>query len=457
MFVRRSLTLGFILATALATACGSVASKDPDASVTPTPDATVGGPDAMVGGPDAAEVDAGVTACTPSTTTCSSGTLVVCDSNGDIQSQSGCSLGCFDTNRCNKLDPSNNMAVHLDNAEAQSGVTFSGTATINTSTGSISDGSGSLSLSTAFDNSQAVDVFIIRVGSLVAQNINVTGSRALAIVADGSIAINGKLDVSASASTYGAGSHTTDSACVGKNGNSGAGWTGGGGGAFGGAGGRGGLAGTVIGGLGGTASGNTTLTPLRGGCRGGSSGGGTISGSGGDFEPGGGGGAVQLVSNTAITVSFNGDIAANGGGALGYTGTLTLACFIGQRCYPGDGGGSGGGILLEAPVVTVASGGGLFANGGGGSCFHSNHGSDGLLSTSRAQGGDCNASNRSGDGGASTASSGTNASNLGGTTSNSSGGGGGVGRIRVNQAPGVAFSPAGTVSPPATAGNVGTR
>lgn len=451
--------LSLLLALALASACGSVSSKDPDANTNPQPDANIGGPDADTTSPDAdttspdASVDASTAECTPDVTTCEEDTLTVCDSTGHVDSQTTCALGCFDTSRCNKLDPSNDLATHLDAAASTLDVTFAGTATIDTDVGSISDQNGALALSTATVSDGPVPIFVIRVKSLTASDVNVTGASALAIVSDGNIVINGTLDVSGENETNGAGANTADSTCHGKNGNSGEGWSGGGGAGFGGLGGSGGKAGSVQGGLGGGTSGNASLTPLRGGCPGGHSGGGSQDSDPIQPDPGGGGGAVQLVSNTSIEV--NGAIAANGGGAKSWQGG-TVLCLIGTRCYPGDGGGSGGGILLEAPVVTVASTGGLYANGGGGASCRQFSGSDGLLSDQPAPGGDCGNGFTGGDGGAGASVDGTDGAD-GDTDSSTPGGGGGVGRIRVNMKLGASFSPEGTVSPTATAGAVGTR
>jgi hypothetical protein len=121
----------------------------------------------------------------------------------------------------------------------------------------------------------------------------------------------------------------------------------GGGGAFGGNGGN-----SIFNGIGGTAYGDLALT-LQGGS-GGAGGGTTASGTGGGGG-GGGGGAVEIGALGNITLG--GTVLANGG--------------AGTRNLGDGGGGAGGGILVHAPTVSLsgnlnAIGGGSFPNGGGG-------------------------------------------------------------------------------------------
>lgn len=157
-----------------------------------------------------------------------------------------------------------------------------------------------------------------------------------------------------------------------------------------------------------------------------------------------GGGAVQLVSRTSITISNSGSVDAGG-----------------ERGLSTMGGGSGGGILLEAPtVVVVGEGAAVAANGGGGGCTGAitSQGESGLLSGERASG--CVSSN-SGDGGDGAglnlvATSGTSAaSSCVNYDANGGGGGGGRGRIRINTMSGT-FSPSAgaVVSPAASEGQL---
>jgi hypothetical protein len=102
---------------------------------------------------------------------------------------------------------------------------------------------------------------------------------------------------------------------------------------------------------GGAVYGSATLVPLVGGSTGGVGG---VSQYGQESEPGSGGGALQLVAGTSITINDGGAVGAGGGpGSQAYDNVTQAA-----------GGGSGGAVLLEAPVVTVI--GTIAVNGGGG-------------------------------------------------------------------------------------------
>ena len=183
---------------------------------------------------------------------------------------------------------------------------------------------------------------------------------------------------------------------------------------------------------GGSATGNPTLVPLRGGCWGGA----TAYGSGGN-----GGGAIQITSGTKITIPAGGAV-----GAPGYGG------------YLNGGGGAGGGILLEAPTVTIA--GGAYANGGSGGCgaFTGSFSSNGDLTTTPAPGGPCDNGQYGGNGAAGTTppQDGPNLANVAGTKQYAGGGGGAVGRIRVNTLD-MTITGNGTFSPPASFGVIAGR
>ncbi len=462
----------------LAAACGEVTSKDTDAAS--AVDATAELVDARVGQLDASIVDATVAmvdatiaqpdativepdasfACVPNSIECANATLTECDSTGQVPVETVCTLGCMGTSRCADLDPSNGLASNLDTAATTFDVVFTGTATIDTSAGTISDGSGALALSTEVITGGPVDVFVIEVKSLTASDINVVGNRALAIVSDGDISISGVLDVSADLNRPGSGALTGNSSCQGgQGGGVETRASGGGGGGFGRPGGRGGVGG-VLGGVPGMTSGNAMLEPLRGGCRGGNGGANQLNSSLTDeaTDPGAGGGAVQLVSNTRIVLTIGAAIAANGGGRKPWTGQF-FSCFLGFPCSPSDGGGSGGAILLEAPLVSISNSATLAANGGSGGCG-STGGENGVIGAIPVPGGDCQTSPAYGNGGVSgagTSATGGNGFNGSGDSAIGGGGGGGLGRIRVNLPVGSTFSPAGVVSPAATAGALGTR
>jgi hypothetical protein len=288
--------------------------------------------------------------------------------------------------------------------------------------------------------------------------LQLSGPLPIVLLVEGDATISGIIDASADGSSSGPG--VDDLVCAGALGgigsnaptsNNGAyGASGGSGGGFGSPGSASGASGTTAAIPGGTISGDATLVPLRGGCRGGAGGLGdaVVTNAAG----GGGGGAVQL--SVAGNLTLTGVINAGGGGGAageGYQGA-------------GGGGGSGGAVLLEAltfaidPAAIVAVNGGA---GGGGQptsgMMTSTDGADGLASTTPSVGGF--GAGTGGDGGRGASLSG--AATVGGTSANSGpgcpttlaclwggagGGAGGVGRIRVRGAvscalPGI-FSPA---------------
>lgn len=169
--------------------------------------------------------------------------------------------------------------------------------------------------------------------------------------------------------------------------------------------------------------------PLRGGCNSGAF----------SSLAGRGGGAIQLVSRTKITIS--GVVAANGSSNTG--------------------GGSGGGILLEAPVVEVP--GSVVANGGagGGGCAFPTPAENGRLDATPAMGGPaCVFGARGGNGGAGGSGAGIGVSvdmtGHGASAGFGGHGGGGVGRIRANTKSG-GLHATGIFSPNPTTGTLATR
>ena len=181
--------------------------------------------------------------------------------------------------------------------------------------------------------------------------LQLTGDKPIIILVAGDVVVDGGglIDAGARAGVPGPGGSSP--ACADKATGLGEvatvdGW-GGGGGGFGTAGGQGGY--NVV--NGGLASG--TLTPLRGGCAGGT--GNTTPGMG--QLAGAGGGAVELSASGTIAIGATSaaNIAASGGGAPAFTGG-------------GNGGGAGGAVLLVSPVAaTFGAGSALRANGGSGS------------------------------------------------------------------------------------------
>jgi hypothetical protein len=128
-----------------------------------------------------------------------------------------------------------------------------------------------------------------------------------------------------------------------------------------------------------------------------------------------GGGAIELVSGTSVTIGADGVINMGGG-----------------RGRYAMGGGSGGGILLEAPTVTVR--GVLAANGGGGGTR--NYGGmtaqDGQPNNIAAHGDGFDSGSGKSSGGFGSAGNMINGGAGSPSTNDYSGGGGGAGRIRIN-------------------------
>jgi hypothetical protein len=256
----------------------------------------------------------------------------------------------------------------------------------------------------------STEICVCRADTLTIQDLEVRGSRGLAILAWSSVTVKGTLVMKP-----GTGASTAQASDD-----------------------EGGSFGTV-GGNGGPATyGMLSLVPLVGGMSGKAPLGGI------------GGGALQITADAMVRVE--GTISVPGGG-----GRVSSSC---DTAYYGAGGGSGGALLLEARRVDIV--GGLAANGGGGSGggisklsdgsdICGTKGEDGLASTERALGGDearitCNGSTfpyawggTGGDGsrndtaGLNSASSKNGESALCGDYNGyGGGGGGGAGRIRVN-------------------------
>jgi hypothetical protein len=286
--------------------------------------------------------------------------------------------------------------------------------------------------------------------------VTVTGSRALALVATGTMTLKGTIDASANGPTGGPGAMASG-AGVGSSavarpmdmGDTTPGNAGGGGGGFGMSGAPGGddsMMGMCMGmgpcatpGAGGFVQGLPAIIPLRSGSIGGTNS--APAGNARQGAPGGGGGVLQLVGCSAMTIASTALFDANGGGGQGGrpgSGTTPGA---------GAGGGSGGGILIEAQTMSLATGIQLYANGGGGGggatlSTSGGDGDDGPRARSAAGGGDAatggsGTSFAGGSGGyANNAGTPVGASSGGGpagdTMSAAGGGGGGVGRVRLN-------------------------
>jgi hypothetical protein len=67
---------------------------------------------------------------------------VTCDGQGNVTATTTCAVGCnASAMRCNKVDPSNDLAMFLDDAESAPDVVLVGAATIDTTAATITDDS----------------------------------------------------------------------------------------------------------------------------------------------------------------------------------------------------------------------------------------------------------------------------------------------------------------------------
>src|SRR5262245_24951215 len=109
-----------LLLCLVSAACGNVASKI-DAAV-----------------PLDSAIDAPPACAIGTTALCSGNDLVICDGQGHITSMTTCAVGCnAGAMRCNKVDPSNGLAAHLDAAETAPDLVLVGAATIDTDAATI--------------------------------------------------------------------------------------------------------------------------------------------------------------------------------------------------------------------------------------------------------------------------------------------------------------------------------
>lgn len=361
---------------------------------------------------------------------------------------------------CGRWMPSNLDAAALDPllTEATASLTLAPGAdyAINTDTGAITVAGTGVAvprLGTAFALREpkmavlVVDDFTLPAGV----TLTGTGTRALIVVAEGDIELDGVLDFGPGCVL---GAEGDTKRCAGPGGGNGGkmgtvaqGCAGGhngageGGGAGGGLGTKGGL-----GGLGSSAAtadeldncGDTAanpLVPLIGGSGGGA--GAMMSLASG----GGGGGAVQLSAfgrvRLAGTTVDRATIYVGGAGGQGSSGN-----------HGGGGGGAGGGILLEGATVELVEAALIASGGGGGGGRGGQPGSDGRFDGAVAAGGSSTGGAGDGGDGAVNASPAENgAAGGGGTnTDGGGGGGGGLGRIRINTTAGQFTVPASTLT-----------
>jgi hypothetical protein len=431
----------WFLVLGLVIGCGSVQDNEVDADP--------GSVDAAPG-----DVDAALPACVANTTTCEAGELLACDAAG-VPTTTACGFGCFDATRCADLDPANGMASFLDQAEAAAPLVLTGNAVIDTSLLTVTDGNGAQIAVVSEIAGGPVEQFVVVAQSITAGNVRVVGSRALVLIAHGDVSIGGVLNASADFQQPGPGAINGAQACAGGRGtNVGESYSGGGGGGFGTVGGAGGGAGATPGGPAGQTAGNPTLSPLRGGCAGGLwSGNAPIDADG--TSPGAGGGAIQISTRGRVILAPGAFIAANGGGAKGYTGLGDIFCFVGGLCGAGCGGGSGGAVLIEAAALVMPGDAGIVVNGGSGHIGVNGRATNGLLSELPAPG--TSGPPTGGSGAAADLAPGGGGS-VGAGWGNAAGGGGGAGRIRINVPTGATFDPvAPVISPLPSVGATATR
>jgi hypothetical protein len=329
-----------------------------------------------------------------------------------------------------------NLPVSLALPKSLSITTLSGTATFDTDALAVSGGMDAgqwntmtVTMSGGYEAAVAIfDTFTLAAGA----TLQITGKRPLILVANGNLEIDGTIvAVQSPSNGWSGGGPPAPSTplragqcpldlLAGGGGPAGAAMGAAGGGYCG----RGGNGSALADGggspsPGGIPYGTATLVPLAGGSSGGSSNGSDTSNHGG--------GAIELVSGSIVTIGDNATINLGGGGTdPGYA----------------VGGGSGGGILLEAPTVIVR--GILTVNGGSGSAAGNGQSQPGQPSLRPAVGG------------GSVAGNGSAGANINGgdalLQSNPAGGGGGAGRIRINTGCGGSFKPSsGAIISPTSA------
>jgi hypothetical protein len=310
--------------------------------------------------------------CRPGDVTCGANAVQTCGADGLPHDSQSCDVACIDAPNphCGYLEPKylpdacDDLATDLQ-LDISSSATLSTDLDVNCNGGIVKQNAGP-------------DLCVLRYGTIAVEDsvtLTVTGARALVMIADTSLAIDGTIDISGSTTANGPGGNVGN-AGAGGSGTTGVGDKRGGGGAgFATAGGDG------TGALGGGAASTNPalLTSLIGGASGGNNGGTRTAG-----------GAMSLVACRG-TLSVGGTIDAGGGGGVG----------IGQFSVIGAaGGGSGGNVVLQGLQVSLT--GQLYANGGGGGGGNASGvtGQKGQRSTSAASGGSSGMTDGGGNGGA---------------------------------------------------------
>jgi hypothetical protein len=373
-------------------------------------------------------------ACTPDTVSCSADmtALEQCGADGLVAQSDACAAGCIAGTsgdaRCGYIEP-----VWLPDVCDEVATTPAA------SLGGTLDTQQDAQCTGGVVEIDGTTFCIVRAATIAIADLKVTGTRAIAFVADAKLDVTGILDVSADSTTSGPGAGTLGRGATTLQSS----FFGAGGAGFVQAGGRGGSDETGM--LAGTAGGPVTqrLTTERfvGGAPGGASvcGNGTFQCPGSiNFIGGGGGGGALLIACRG-KVSVTGTIDAGGGGGAGGGDHTTGAGTVTQGGAAG--GGSGGFVVFQGLDVELT--GKLYANGGGGggACGSDNcrgpNGSDGRRATTGAPGGDPPGNTCGGGvGGSASGAPGSGEQTFSNTDAGAGGGGGSMGQFLV-------FTPSG--------------
>lgn len=376
--------------------------------------------------------------CVPDTIACSADrtTLDHCGADGLVAQSDTCVAGCMpdmsggSADRCGYIEPAW-LAGVCDEPAAKPEALLSSTLDVqqdSACTGGVIDRDGTM-------------FCVVRAARIAIGDLKVTGTRAIAFVADNELTVSGTLDVSADGPTPGPGAGFLGAGPTRLN----ASYKGGGGAGFTQAGGAGGGndTGTEAGMAGGPITDRPTTSPFVGGATAAAA----VCGNGIilclnaiDFPGGGGGGGALLVACRG-TVSVTGTIDAGGGGGTGGGDHYPASGASAQGGAPG--GGSGGFVVFQGARVEIT--GKLYANGGGGGagCGTDNcrglPGADGLRGTTGAPGGDPAGNTLGGGiGGSISNAPGPGERTFSTTAAGAGGGGGSMGRFLVFTPSGVA-------------------
>jgi hypothetical protein len=424
-----------------------------------TCNATGDGFDAQDCGASGCNADSGrCNTCVAGTIACSADSTTVdqCGSDGLVSQSDACAAGCTagasasDPARCKHINPF--WLPGVCDALATAPTASLGSATLDTTQDASCTG--------GIVSSGSTDICVVRATRIDIGDLKVTGTRAIAFVADDQLTVSGTFDVSADGTTSGPGFGT-----LGIGGTSSASYKGAGGAGFAQQGGAGGgdETGTQAGLPGGSVTDRPTTMPFVGGAPGGASVCGATTScllSGGrDFGGGGGGGGALLVSCYG-TVSITGVVDAGGGGGAGGGDHFGSGNVQGG----GAGGGAGGFVVFQGAHVSIT--GKLYANGGGGGAgcasddCHGLPGADGPQSTAGAPGGDPPGNTDGGGiGGSILQPAGTGEKTFSSASAGAGGGGGSVGRFAIYTPAGIAptVTPAEASPSPAPGATVPTE